>query len=153
MNSDIVNPFVEATLDVMKNMAQLDATLGKASLKQSEIAQASTSGFIELIGSTPGTLSISFCDKAIMRIYENMLGDILESIDHSALDLVGEFTNMVCGGAKQRLSQKGYDFSLSQPKILSGKDHAIEHIRGCPVLTLPLEMSPGNIFIEVGMSR
>jgi chemotaxis protein CheX len=81
------------------------------------------------------------------------LGESLQAIDDSALDLAGEITNMVCGGAKQKLSEKGFEFDLTQPSILSGKDYEVTHSWDGPVLSLPLQLDDGIIYIEVSLNR
>jgi chemotaxis protein CheX len=111
-------------------------------------------GFIKLDGSRHrGSLAITFNSEALLLVYERMLGETLQALDDSAMDLAGEITNMVCGGAKQRLSESGYDFSLTQPSLLSGVAHHIHHQGKGPVLTLPLELEKGQMMIEVCLNR
>ncbi len=154
MDASIINPFLEATLDITNTMAQLTPTLGKLTLKQGNASMGPVTGFIELKSMKKrGTLAITFNEMALLLIYERMLGEKLEKIDESAFDLAGEFTNMVCGGAKQRLSAKGYDFTLTRPSILKGNEHLIEHFPSSPVLTLPMDIENGKLFIEVSLER
>lgn len=154
MDVAIINPFVEATLEVTRTMANTKSTVGKPTLKQGNQADGEVTGFIKLSGTEHnGSLAITFNQDAILLVYERMLGEKITSLDDSALDLAGEITNMVCGGAKARLEQKGYDFSLTQPTILTGSEYTIDHPGNCPVITLPLELEQGKIFIEVSLSR
>ncbi|WP_040556414.1 chemotaxis protein CheX [Reinekea blandensis] len=154
MDVRIINPFLEATLDVARTMAQLEVTVGKPVLKQGHDAPGQVSGFIHLNGlNHKGSLAISFSSKALLLIYRNMLGEPLETLDDSALDLAGEITNMVCGGAKQRLASKGYEFDLTQPTLLSGSPHSIEHTPAGPVVTLPLHLPEGEMYLEVCLNR
>lgn len=154
MDVRIINPFLEATLDVARTMAQIDITVGKPSVKQGQKASGEVSGFIQLNGQKHrGSLAISFSREALLLVYRNMLGEPLETLDDSALDLAGEITNMVCGGAKQRLAEKGYEFDLTQPAMLSGMPHTIEHKPSGPVVTLPLHLPEGEMFLEVCLNR
>jgi chemotaxis protein CheX len=154
MDVKILNPFLEATIDVARNMAQLEIKVGKPSLKVGDIASGDVTGFIKLDGSRHrGSLAITFNSEALMLVYERMLGETLQALDDSAMDLAGEITNMVCGGAKQRLSENGYDFSLTQPSMLSGESHHIHHQGKGPVLALPLELEKGQMMIEVCLNR
>jgi chemotaxis protein CheX len=154
MDVGIINPFVEAALEVTRTMANMQSKVGKPSLKTGTRANGQVTGFIALSGVTHnGTLALTFEKEALLAVYEQMLGEKLEKVDDSALDLAGEITNMVCGGAKQRLSESGYDFSLTRPNILTGTPHDVNHPGKGPVLTLPLELEQGRIFIEVNLSR
>lgn len=154
MDAGILNTFIEATLDVTRNMAQLDADVGKPGLKKGVVSDGHVTGFIELRGPDHlGTLAISFDEIALLLVYQRMLGEELTKVDESALDLAGEIANMVCGGAKKRLADIGYDFDLTRPSILSGLNHEIAHTAGGPVTVLPLGLGNGKMFIEVCMDR
>lgn len=154
MDVGIINPFVESIIEVAQMMAQLDVDVGKPEVKKDTIAQGEVTGLIELAGQKhKGSLAISFEKDALLLVYQKMLGETLETLDDSTLDLAGEITNMVCGSAKQKLSEKGYDFDLTQPSILSGEQHIIEHKWGGPILALPLQLEAGIIYIEVSLHR
>lgn len=154
MDVKILNPFLEATIEVARTMAQLDIVVGTPALKQGNTASGDVTGFIKLSGSNyKGSLAISFNREALLLVYEKMLGETLAQIDDSALDLVGEITNMVCGGAKQRLSESGFEFNLTQPQLLSGRRHQITHQGDGPVLILPLNLEQGNMVIEVCLNH
>ncbi len=154
MDVGIINPFLEATLDVTSSMAQLTVVIGAPALKHGKIAQGEVTGYIELNGPLYiGSLAISFSKAALLLIYERMLGENLSELDDSTVDLAGEITNMVCGGAKKRLAEKGYQFSLSRPKLLTGQQHEIQHQGPGPVITLPLQLGDGEMFIEVCLNH
>ena len=154
MDVKIINPFLEATINIASVMAQLDVKVGRAILKQDNIAQGDVTGLIKLQGNFhEGSLAFSFSQDALRLIYQKMLGEPLTLLDQSALDLAGEFTNMVCGGAKQRLADKGYEFELTQPSMLSGDQHQVNHLGLGPVLTVPLELEQGTMYIEVCLNR
>ncbi len=155
MEVSLINPFLEATLDVFRTMAMLDINVGTPRLKEDNHAKGIVSGVIELHSDNyQGTLALSFEKNALFTIYRNMLGEEHNSIDEQILDLAGELTNMVCGGSKQRLSERGYHFDLTQPKILSGESHTIEHKDQLPVIQLPLTTdNDTRIFLEISMNR
>lgn len=153
MDVKIINPFVEALLDVTESMAQLTGQVGKPELKTTLTAPGIVSGFIRLNGrKANGTLAVSFSEPSLLMIFERMLGESLPELDDSAYDLAGELTNMVCGGAKRRLSDSGYEFDLTQPDILKGLGHRLEHGKG-PIISLPIQFGLGNIYIEVSLKH
>ncbi|MBU2864769.1 chemotaxis protein CheX [Reinekea forsetii] len=154
MDVKLINPFVEALLEVTESMAQLTGEIGKPSIKVGDDAQGVVSGYILLNSSSNnGSLSITFTEDVLLDIYQKMLGEPLEQLDDSAYDLVGEITNMVCGGAKRRLSEQGLDFDLATPSIIKGEGHKVEHLDNKPVVVLPFTFEKGEIFIEVCLNR
>ena len=154
MDVGIINPFLESTLEVTRSMAQLDAKLGPPSLKKINTSQGEVTGLIELAGTNNrGSLAITFSKDALLLVYQRMLGESLTELDESTLDLAGEITNMVCGGAKQRLSAKGFEFNLTRPTMLSGVAHEIQHLGSGPVVTMALQLEQGSIYIEVCLNH
>lgn len=111
MNVEFMNPFLISTINVIKTMAKTDAKPGKPFLKSDKTAKGDVIGIVGMSGTkAKGSLSITFTEPAILHIYSQMLGEKAEKITDELVDCVGEITNMICGGAKAILSEKGYKF-------------------------------------------
>ncbi|HCE52346.1 MAG TPA: chemotaxis protein CheX, partial [Shewanella baltica] len=124
MNVNFINPFLQSLLNVISTMASMDLTPGKPQIKSDNLAKGDVSGLIGLVGpQTKGSLSITFEQKLVLQIMQNMLGENPGKINEEVTDLVGEITNMVTGGAKNLLGQKGYEFEMATPMVVSGKGH------------------------------
>lgn len=149
MRVDFINPVINAVINTLQTMAQLEPTPGKPSLKDSNKAPGVVSGLIELQGSeASGSLALSFPKPVILDLYKRMLREEKTEVDKMVVDLVGELANIVMGGAKQQFEAQGMDFGLTLPSIMEGKDHDIIHPAKGKVITLPIEVSSGTIFIE-----
>ncbi len=79
-----------------------------------------------------GSFAITFSEPVILDITERMLGEAITTIDATVTDMVGEITNMATGGAKAQLAEKGYDFNMATPVVVSGEGHKIEHSSNGP---------------------
>lgn len=77
-----------------------------------------------------------------------MVGEAPDEVNSEITDLVGEITNMVTGGAKRQLSEKGFEFDMATPMVVSGVNHSIHHKAKGPVILIPLSSPHGNAFIE-----
>lgn len=150
MNVEFINPFISSLLNVLSTMAQTDLSPGKPKIKKTEVAVGDVSGLIGMVGpQTKGSLSITFDGELAMTIMERMLGERPEKIDEEVTDMVGEITNMVAGGAKNLLGDKGYEFDMATPVVASGKDHTITHKCEGPKLIMPFTSDFGAAHIEV----
>ncbi len=78
-----------------------------------------------------------------------MLGERPNELNEEVTDMVGEITNMVTGGAKNILGDKGYDFDMATPMVVSGKNHTINHKCEGKTLVVPFSSDNGQAFIEV----
>lgn len=150
MNVEFINPFLASLVNVLSMMAQTQLKAEKPRVKKDEIAIGDVSGMIGMIGpQTKGSLSISFEESLAFEIMEKMLGEKPEIIDDEVTDMVGEITNMVTGGAKNMLGEKGYEFEMATPIVVSGKGHTINHKGDGPKIIIPFDSKSGKAYIEV----
>lgn len=151
MDAEFINPFLSSVLNVLSTMATIDAKPGTPAVKKDQTAQGDITGIIGMAGKQArGTLAISFPDKVLYEITKRMIGE--ESgvnIDDYTADTAGEITNMVTGGAKRILSEKGYEFAMALPTVVSGKGHVVRHKPKVPVIIIPFETYAGSFFIEI----
>ncbi len=150
MDVEFINPFLTATTNVLTTMAKLDAKPGSVELKKTNIAHGDVTGLIGMIGDkVKGSFSISFTEAAILDITQRMIGEKVTTIDDTVTDMAGELTNMATGGAKKLLAEKGHDFDMAIPVVISGNNHAIIHKSKGPIIILPFTTNSGDFFIEV----
>lgn len=150
MNVNFINPFLESLVNVISTMANMELTPGKPGLKKDSQAKGDISGLIGMIGpQTKGSLSITFEQKLILEIMQNMLGENPGMINDEITDLVGEITNMVTGGAKHKLADKGYEFEMATPIVVSGNGHCISHKASGKKIIIPFNTDHGKAFIEI----
>ncbi|QSX33170.1 chemotaxis protein CheX [Shewanella avicenniae] len=150
MNVEFINPFLIALLNVTSTMANLKLTPGKPKLKADNLAKGDISGVIGMISpQTRGSLSITFEQGLILEIMQNMLGENPGKLNEEVSDLVGELTNMVTGGAKKLLAEKGYDFDMATPAVVCGLNHTISHKANGKKIIMPFTSPYGTAFIEI----
>jgi chemotaxis protein CheX len=95
-----------------------------------------------------GSMSISFYERLALEIMYKVLGEKPNAIDSDVQDMDGEITNMICGGAKNELGQKVYDFDMSTPIIVSGKNHTINHQVDGKKMVKPFSHDLGILYLE-----
>ena len=149
MRVEFINPFLSSMLNVMSTMAQMELTPEKPKLKTTEISMGDVSGLIGMVSpQAKGSLSITFDTPLALATMKNMVGEAPDQVNDEITDLVGEITNMVTGGAKRMLSEKGFEFDMATPIVVSGKDHTIHHKSKGPVVVLALRGEHGRAYIE-----
>lgn len=150
MDVNFINPFLISLQNVLTTMAQLELKPEKARLKKDELARGDVSGLIGMVGpQTKGSLSITFEAGLALEIMSRMLGESPSAVNDEVTDMVGEITNMVTGGAKNLLGEKGYDFEMATPVVVAGKAHTISHQSDGPKVMMPFSSSYGKATIEI----
>lgn len=154
MNAAFINPFISALLNVLKTMAQTELTPGKPRKKLDAVAQGDVSGLIGMVGSTmKGSLSISFDEELACDVMYKMLGEKPDGLNSEVTDMVGEITNMVCGGAKLELGHKGFEFDMATPLVVSGQRHQINHSAEGKKVILPFQGEQGRAYMEISFDE
>lgn len=150
MKAEFINSFLVSILNVLSTMARMEAKPGKPTVKKNDIACGDVSGIIGMTSDqAKGTMAITFTEPVILEITKHMLGEELTRIDETVSDMVGEITNMVTGGAKRILSEKGYFFDMAIPTVITGKNHEIHHKSQAPIVIVPFTSEAGNFFLEI----
>ena len=150
MDVFIINALLAALMNVLDTMAQLTPTPGVPVAKGEDRAHGAVSAMMDMENEiTKGSMAISFSEPVIKDLVKRMVGEEIKSVDDTAKDLTGEIANMVVGGARAMLAEKGIDFAMSTPQTLSGRQHEIKHKFGGVTVILPFSTEAGEFYLEI----
>ncbi|MCX8118311.1 MAG: chemotaxis protein CheX [Desulfobacterota bacterium] len=149
MKAELINPFLEATISVLKTMAGIQPTPGKPYIKKGTTATGDISGIVGITGETQGSICITFSRECILLILSQMLGENVYEINDQVKDAVGELTNMISGDSRRRLEELGHHFQGAIPSVISGPGHEIRHVTKGPILSIPFKTHGGPFTVEV----
>ena len=149
----LINPFINATLNVLETMAFIKVRAGKPYLAVDNVAKGDVTGIIGLTGVTNGTISVTFQEACILRIVSNMLGEEMTVLNSEIADAVGELTNMISGQARKELDEVGKVFKAAIPSVITGAGHSITHYSNGPRIAIPFFTDNGDFTIEVCFER
>lgn len=150
MDIAMINALLESLFTIFSTMVRLEIQPGIPVLKQGNIAKGCASGLIGMkADGANGSVALSLTLPTIRVISSSMLGEEFTSIDKDAADMVGELTNMLVGGAKRILSEKGHDFDMHTPQLLTGDDHEIVHHHDGKTVLLPIMIDQDEFYIEL----
>jgi len=109
LDTEFINPFLNATMNVLQIQAGVDVVAGKVFRKQdTDRFYGDISGLIGIISDAfTGSVVISFPEETFLKVMSKMLGEEYTKIDQDIVDGAGEITNMIFGQAKIVLNEKG----------------------------------------------
>ncbi|MBN1594197.1 MAG: chemotaxis protein CheX [Candidatus Coatesbacteria bacterium] len=150
---NIINPFVAATLDVMKTMAGITATRKSVFLKRDQRMFGDLSGVIGLSGGAVGSAVISFPEALAKNFVAKMLSEDPNKIPMDDVrDGVGECVNMIAGAAKAALANSVYHFKISIPTVVEGHGHEISHRRSAPCIVIVFEAEHDEFALQISLA-
>jgi len=155
LDTEFINPFLNATIHVLKVQATTDAKPGKVHVKKSsDQTFGDVSGVIGIVSDAfNGSVVISFPEQTFLKIMSSMLGEEYTRLDKEIIDGAGELTNMIFGQAKIVLNEKGYGIKTAIPSVVSGKNHTLTAQSKGPIVVVPFESNAGNFFVEICLSN
>jgi chemotaxis protein CheX len=153
MDVKLINPFINATMNVLETMAFTKTQAGQPYLKKDDAAHGDVSGVIGFTGETNGTVSVTFDESCILKIVSNMFGEEMKEINNEITDAVGEITNMISGQARKELEEIGKLFHAAIPSVISGKNHKLETMTKGPRIAIPFKTDAGSFTIIVWLEN
>ncbi len=145
---NVINPFLNAVIDVLSTMANITPVPGKPYIKGSRLAKGDITGIIGITGLNKGTIAVSFSEPCAVSVTSNMLGEEVTDVE-VLRDGIGELTNMISGQARQGLAAHNLKYHASIPMVIIGKGHRIKHITDGPILAIPFTTPYGDLTVEV----
>ena len=119
-----IQPFVQVTTMVFKNMLQCDIKPDRAYFAEKEaFMEWDISALIALTGEVKGLVAISMKKETASKITSELTGSEAISTP-DMIDAVGELVNIIAGNVKKNLEDL-FNIIISLPKVVSGKAHAI----------------------------
>lgn len=150
MSIQYIEPFVDATMNVMKELFNIDVLPAKPFLiRREDYTQFEVSGIIGIAGDSRGVVVISFDQVAAANFTSRLLGTSIDEVNDDVLDAVGEVVNIVAGNAKRGLEQ--FRLTISLPSVVQGSDHQIKWPQGVPIVAIPFESTLGHFRLMVGL--
>lgn len=146
MKTDYVQPFVSSTVSVFSTMLGCELVPGEVTGSDRPTPH-DLSGVIGLSGNATGVVIVHMNKQTAINATGAMLGSKPAEINEDVIDVVGELTNMIAGGAKAQLSQLFSNLAL--PMVLVGKDCEVEFCKKVQPLCIPFSSPWGPLSVEV----
>jgi len=154
INAKYVNPFIQAAMDVVKQITGIDVRRGHLSYREKPEPSFGVSIIVGIYGFLTGQVVYSMKQDLAEKLVDKMLGEKSPS-DRKILfvDTLGELANMITGNATSLLSkEKDFTLKITIPAIATGNNLSISLIPK-PALVLGLYTQYGPIEINVALEE
>lgn len=154
LRSELLGPFIEATVSVMQDMAGTRPRVHSVYRKQGYRIFGDYSAILPIESANgEGTLVMSFPLESSRAISERMLSHLGPLVtDDMVQSCLAELTNIIVGQAKGRLSDSRYHFSMSIPTVVWGPNHEVRYKPGLPCLVASFNGDIGDFALQLCMS-
>lgn len=150
MNVKFLNPFVEAAFEVLQAEAGIAVTRGDLSLDKHPYVTDDLTVILSLVGQVQGTVFYSMSADTAIRLSSQMLGEPLRELDSLAQSGLAELGNVITGRASVKLSEAGFESTISPPTLLVGRNARISTL-DVARLIVPMRGELGSVTIQLAL--
>ncbi|MDI9482865.1 MAG: chemotaxis protein CheX [Bacillota bacterium] len=154
MNVEYINPFIEASQQVIQMMTGIKPTLGKVHLKNSPYPSDSVAVIVGLTGKLRGQVIISLNIETAMSIASIMMGGMpIEKFDDMPKSAISELGNMIMGNTATILFTKGIGIEITPPSLLMGEKITVSQ-SSMKTICVPLNLgNDGKVTIDISLEK
>lgn len=97
-------------------------------------------GMIGVHGDVSGFITVNMAERVAMTAVAGLLQDHFETLNNQVIDGVGEITNIISGGIKNKLAGTPWAFSnVTVPSVIVGQNYQIAYAQGLEFLSAVFE--------------
>jgi len=151
MNVEYINPFTQATFDVLSQFGTFDPKLGKLSVKEENVTSIGVAIIVGIIGEVKGQIVYSLTEETAKQIASTMMmGMPVDAFDEMAKSAVSELSNMISGHASTAIAAKGFTIDIAPPTLITGKDVKVaSNVK--KVVVVPVTTTAGVLEINIAL--
>ena len=153
MNVEYINPIIETSQRIIKEITELDTSLGKVYVKKSPYETEGIAVIIGITGKIKGQAVFSTNKNLASKIACSMLGAFITDIsdlDEMAESAFAEMANIIMGNYLSLLPKKNFAVDITPPTIILAKNISFSCSKQV-ILCIPLIFLDGEI-LEIHVS-
>lgn len=153
MKVEYINPFLKASVDVLRMMAQIEFTMGKPYLKTSPFTAENLIIVVGITGEIRGQAVISMTNDMAKTIAScMMMGMPVPEMDEMAKSALSELGNMIMGNSATLLFNQGVNIDITPPTLMMGENMSISSAQ-MTTLSVPLTSPQGTITFDISIKE
>jgi len=146
INVELINPFIQGTQSILRDVCHEESKLGKIYLKKSPYASNSIAIIIGVTGDIKGQIIFSMgIDTACSIASKMMMGMPVPELDEMAKSAIAELTNMILGNTATLFYNNGVSVDITPPSLLMGDNIQISTTK-MQTICIPLQLDSGATF-------
>ncbi|MDR2398409.1 MAG: chemotaxis protein CheX [Spirochaetaceae bacterium] len=151
MRVEYINPFVEATYNILNEVLGVEVTRGSLYLKSASVAIQGVAVLVGLAGDVEGRVLFDMTKETALAVAGAMNGgEKFTAMDEMAKATIQELANMITGQAVTKLHDLGFKFDLTPPALFTGTNMEVSNNLKVEALIVPMELGPcGKLEVNV----
>ncbi|GHU23238.1 chemotaxis protein CheX [Spirochaetia bacterium] len=153
MRVEYINPFVEASLNILREVMGVEVKRGDLYLKSSTMSIQGVAALVGLAGDVEGRVLFDMSKPTALYVAGLMNGEEFDTIDEMVKATITELANMITAQAVTKLHDIGFRFDLTPPALFTGDNMEVSNNLDVEALIVPMKFGPngGDGKIEINV--
>jgi chemotaxis protein CheX len=141
---EYINPFIEASLEVINQTTNFKPTIGRIFAKNNSYSGDGVVILIGLTGKISGNVVLSLSKKLALTISSAMMfGMPVNELDEMSKSAIAELANMILGHTANIFFQNHMNIDITPPTVLTGENIQLTPTKSVTVC-IPLNFDGGE---------
>lgn len=151
MKAEHINPFIEETKNIFNEVAQINISPYKTSVKNTPITTKNVVVMIGVTGTLKGTVAVNLDEQFARKIASNMMcGMPVSELDEISMSAVKELFNMIMGRVATAFSEQSESIDITPPNMLIGEKIKLS-IAFTPLLSIKFKYNEYDMDFDIAI--
>ncbi len=149
LSADIINPFLMAGMQMLRDVSQVQTSIGKPTVKPAMFKDDTIVIMIGIVGEMRGQVMLAFPNEIACLVAGNMCMSPTTEMNELYMSAICELGNMIMGNAATIFSTKGIGIDITPPTVCIGNMTITP--TAAHNISVPLQLEDGRA-IDVNIS-
>lgn len=150
MRMDLIQPFIGSLDAVLAEMMQAPAVIVDLAMEENGYRKKGLAAVVTFKGQIEGRIVLDMEPEAALHVAQCLAGEEVKPGEPLVREAVCELANMVIGNAVTQLNDRGFEFKVEPPSVLS-EEQCEKAGRDSEATILRFETPSGHVHLNISM--
>jgi chemotaxis protein CheX len=153
MNAECINPFVVASINVLRSVAGVEPSRGSVTVRPRMFTTQQCNILTGITGKVEGQIIYGMSLATADRIASQMLAQTVVTFDQAAANAICDLGSRITGQATDLLDEAGYPTEMTPPTLVRGANVNVSTL-DVPAFVIPIALGDlGEFEINVSLQE
>ncbi len=150
MRMDLIQPFIGSLDTVLADMMKSPAKIAELTMEEEGYRRRGVAAIVQFKGQIEGRIILDMEPQAAAQVAGYLMDGDVDPAESIVSETVCELANMVIGNAVTQLNDRGFQFKVLPPSVLT-EEQCAKTGQDSEATVLRFETNAGNVHLNIGM--
>ncbi|HXQ25637.1 MAG TPA: chemotaxis protein CheX [Candidatus Acidoferrales bacterium] len=150
MKMDLIQPFIGSLDTVLAEMMQAPAKIADLTMEEDGYRKKGLAAVVTFKGQIEGRIVLDMEPQAAVKVAGYLAGAEVDPGEAIVSEAVCELANMVIGNAVTQLNDRGFQFKVFPPSVMT-EEQCAKAGQDSEATILCFETASGNVYLNIAM--